>query len=176
MNTNLVETERLTLKPITVENSKRLFDIYSNPEVCKYFDIEPYKDLFEAEKQINSWINQAKEGKQYRFSISYNNIVVGTCGIYSIYNHQNRASIGYDLDPEYWGKGIMTEALSIFLQVLKKDFKIHRIQGTVLPNHIASKKLLQRLGFIYEGTLLGYEKWKGEYVDLEMYSKILESI
>ncbi len=174
MNIEYINTERLILKPITIDDASELFEIYSNPEVCSFFDINPFETLLQAKDQIDRWLILKTERKQYRYTITVDKKVIGTCGIYSIYWHQNRASIGYDLDRKYWNKGFMTEALDGFLKFISKEFKIHRIQGTVIPKHTSSRKVLEKVGFVFEGILHDYEKWKGEYVDLAMYSKILD--
>jgi len=173
LNLNDITINDITINDIEPQHAKELFEIYSDPKVCEYFDIPPVKTSIETLDQIRNWIRLRSEKKQLRFGIFYNNKLIGTCGIYSIYWHQNRASLGYDLNSKYWNMGITTFALTKLLTVLKNEYNIHRIQATLLKNNFASVKVLTKLGFEYEGTLKDYERWKGEYVNLEMYSKIL---
>jgi len=85
MINELLNSERLVLRPLIIEDSKRIFEIYSNPKVAEHFDIEPYKSFDEAQSQIEKWIKLNKEKKQFRFAITLDDSVIGTCGIYSIY-------------------------------------------------------------------------------------------
>lgn len=168
------QTKRLIIKPINSEDILGLYELYSNPKVCEFFDINPYHNIQQAQKQITQWIKLSSGRKQFRYSIFFNDIFIGTCGIYSIYWHQKRASLGYDLDPKYWNKGFMNEALKEFFKFIHEEFKIHRLQATVLPNNKQSIKLLSKLGFQKEGLLNDYEIWKEEFVNLEIHSIILK--
>lgn len=127
MNKN-INISRISLNEITEHNTKELLEIYSDPSVCTYFDIEPYKVVAEAEEQIKRWTFLKNEKKQIRYGIFYNEKLIGTCGIYSIFWHQNRASLGYDLKKEYWNQGITTEALKMLIIILKNVYKIHRFK------------------------------------------------
>lgn len=166
-------TPRLTLKIIEYKDAPKLYEIYSNKDVCKYFDIVPYIHVKQAKDQIKLWLENSNKKTQIRYGIYLNDLLIGTCGIYSIYWHQSRASIGFDLDPDYWEKGFMTEAITSFLEILKTEFKLNRIQATVLEENKGSIQVLNKTGFKYEGTLVDYEKWKGQFVDLQIYSIIL---
>lgn len=164
---------QITLNEITLDHISDLYDIYSDTKVCKYFDFNPFENIKESEEQIKKWTKLRDENKQIRYGIFYNKKLIGTCGIYSIYWHQNRASLGYDLNCEYWNKEITTKAINLLLKELKNNYKLHRIQATLLEKNKASIKVLNKLGFTFEGTLLDYEKWKGDYVNLKLYSIIL---
>ncbi|MEH6945077.1 GNAT family N-acetyltransferase, partial [Bacillus sp. JJ722] len=55
-------------------------------------------------------------------------------------------------------------------------FRLNRIEAKVEPTNVASKRLLQKLGFNEEGLLRKYEKAKGQYIDLFMFSILLEDL
>lgn len=83
-------------------------------------------------------------------------------------------NIGYDLNNNYWGQGIMTEAVSA---VLKRVYsgslrcgELNRIQADTIPGNIASEKVLLKLGFKEEGIRRQSGYWKGRYHDLKCYS------
>jgi len=68
----------------------------------------------------------------------------------------------------------MTIALVELEEVEKTEFSLNRLQATVLPSNITSKKLLLKNQYEYEGFLKQYEIWEGRgFVDLEIYGKIL---
>ncbi len=171
MKTIILKTERLILRNITEDDVKEIFSLYRNENVCKYYDIKPFTEINQGYEQIKKWKNLFFDRKQIRLGIILKGKLIGTCGIYSIYWHQKRASIGFDLLPEYWGKGLMAEALAVFLNYCFRELEIHRLQALVLKENEASKKLLLELGFKYEGTLRDYEIWEGKgFVNLEIYS------
>lgn len=152
-----------------------IFTLYSDKRVTEQIDIFPYLEKIEAKKQIKVWLKNFKERKQFRYIITYYSVPIGTIGLYSIYWHQQRASFGYDLHPDYWSRGIMTNVISLFTEYIHKKHNIHRLQASVLRKNHISKKVLLNNNFEYEGKLKDYEKWKGEYVTLEIYSKILNT-
>jgi len=82
-------------------------------------------------------------------------------------------TIGYDLNPQYWGEGIMTEALfSIITMIFSKSspFGIfNRIQADTIPGNIGSEKVLLKLGFKNEGLRRQSGYWKNQYHDLNCF-------
>ena len=83
------------------------------------------------------------------------------------------ATIGYDLNKNYWGQGIITEAL---ISVIKAAFTIdslfgilNRIQADTIPGNIASEKVLLKLGFKEEGLRRQSGFWKNKYHDLKYF-------
>jgi len=79
--------------------------------------------------------------------------------------------VGYRIfRPEDRGKGIMTEALSLFVSYFFLSKKINRIQLGTDPGNIPSRKLAEKCGFKHEGTLRGSYFFKGKYNDIEMYA------
>ena len=83
------------------------------------------------------------------------------------------ATIGYDLKPDYWNKGISTEAL---FEILRVAFAgklpcgpMHRIQADTIPGNIASEKVLKKLGFKEEGIRRESAYVKGQYFDMKCF-------
>lgn len=170
---NNIRTERLILKIVTRKNIYDVFNIYSSPEVCKYYDIEPFTELIQAEKHVERWLKYKDEGKQIRYTINLEDKCIGTCGLYLINQYHKRASLGYDLLPSYWRKGFATEAIPSMLNRTVQDYNLSRIQAEVLPENLVSQSFLEKNGFTREGLLSKYENWgqKG-FVDIIMFSRI----
>lgn len=68
----------------------------------------------------------------------------------------SRAELGYELSKDYWGKGIMKEALQAIIPFGFDEVGIHRIQASVFPENQASIHLLENLGFQKEGIFQEY--------------------
>jgi len=168
-----IKTDRLTLRVISMDDMNDIYRIYSSKEVCEFYDVEPFTELEQANDHIKRWLKFFDEKKQIRFAIHYSNYIIGTCGLYLINSYHKRACLGYELLPEYWGNGFASESIPAMLDYTVKHFGLQRIQAEVLPDNIASQKLLKKIGFKKEGLLKNYENWgeKG-FVDLVIYSKI----
>lgn len=173
MNAPQISGQRLSIRLIQRNDTKAIFNLFSHTSVCDFYDLSPFTDQNQAAEQIEKWLKDYEQGKQIRYAICEDNCVIGTCGLYSIYRHQNRANIGYALLPLKWNKGYMTEALQLFLQLCFQEWDFHRIQALVLPENSSSMSLLSKIGFNFEGLLKDYEKWPGRgYVDLQLFSMI----
>jgi len=165
-------TRRLLLRPVEIADVAAVHEVYSNMQACEFLDMLPYTREEQAREHIQRWVRLAVAGRQFRYAIELEGKVVGTCGLYSIARHQNRATLGYDLHPNYWRRGLMTEALAEFLSQCFGAWSFTRIQALVLPGHRASIALLRGLGFAEEGLLRSYEIWEGRgEVDLLVYAK-----
>lgn len=137
-------------------------------------DIQPFPTVDVAEKFLQFAISQREANKSIRYSLRVGGTFVGTVCVYSIYWHQNRASIGFALSTRHQRQGIMSQALESIETRLAVDHGIHRLQATVLAGNLASQRLLESRGYTFEGTLRDYEKWEGMgYVDLNLFSKLL---
>jgi RimJ/RimL family protein N-acetyltransferase len=82
--------------------------------------------------------------------------------------------IAYIIDPEHWGKGIATEAVGRVAEFLQKEVKIHKIRASLYSKNIASKRVLEKLGFIQEGYLRDNVIIDGEFVDEYLMALISE--
>ena len=165
---------KIQLIELDINQANDYFELFSSENVCRYFDITPLKSLEDAKKFIRNGIELLNTKKVIRYSIKLNQNIVGSICLYNIVFHQKRASIGYALKEKYWGQGITQEAINQIETISRQIYSINRLQATILPQNLQSKKLLLKCGYVYEGLLQQYENWEGKgFVDLEMYSKII---
>ena len=78
--------------------------------------------------------------------------------------------LGYYIAEEYWGKGIMTEAIKQICQHVFQKSDIIRIYAEPFAYNIASCRALEKAGFQYEGTLRNNAVKNGKVIDMKMYS------
>jgi len=107
----MIETNRLQLRLVCKEDIKDIYRIYSSSEVCRYYDIDPFESMDDAVRHVNRWLKFYIDKIQIRFVIVLSGRIIGTCGLYLINHNHRRASLGYDLLPEYWGSGYGFEAV-----------------------------------------------------------------
>ena len=148
-----IETERLMLKNISLEDSEFMLQQFSNDAVTKYlFDTEPLTYIEEAEKLINFYLQPEPRG-QHRWILSVKNDSrkIGTCGFHCWDRAKNSVEIGYDLQEQYWGKGIMTEALEAILLFAINNMNIQTVNAHIYVDNILSTNLANKLGFVFNG-------------------------
>ncbi|KAJ1701258.1 hypothetical protein LUZ63_001037 [Rhynchospora breviuscula] len=86
---------------------------------------------------------------------------------------QCSAELGYMLASQYWGRGIMTEAVKLVLGTIFGDMEgLERLEANVLVQNVGSQKVLEKAGFTKEGILKKYLILKGKISDIVMYSFI----
>ncbi len=162
-----ITTERLVLRDFTETDIDFVYRHFSDPEVCRYLlDEPPLTDLSQAKILLD--FLQNSEGKNYnRWAIELKSSgqVIGTCGYHHWQKDYFRAEIGYDLAPDYWGQGYMSEALAAAIDNGFERMNLHRIDALVYPENLRSVHLLQKLGFQIEGTLRDYFYQDGKYYD-----------
>ncbi len=92
--------------------------------------------------------------------------VIGQCNFTQICRHSFQACyLGYGLDQDHVGQGIMTEALQSAIAYVFGTLKLHRIMANYLPTNEPSGRLLRRLGFTVEGYARDYLFIKGAWRD-----------
>lgn len=119
----------------------------------------------------------ADEEETFAFAITVDDKVVGSIGVFRQGNiHRQTAELGYYIAEEYWGKGIMTDAvMQICAHVFDKS-DIIRIYAEPFAYNVASCRVLEKAGFQYEGTLRSNAVKNGRVIDMKMYSLLKEDL
>jgi [ribosomal protein S5]-alanine N-acetyltransferase len=164
-------TRRLLLREITDDDSAAILLLRSNPQIMRYLDRPTMRNLEEAKSYIEknnsdylqqigiSWIITVQESKE----------LLGTVGFWRFDKANHRAEIGYMLLPQYWGKGMATEALAVVIPYAFNTLKLHSIEANVNPENEASKKLLIRTGFKQEAYFRENYFFDGRFLDSAIY-------
>jgi len=169
-----LETQRLKLRKIQPEDKYGIFDIYSSSEAMRYFGKVPYTSISEAEDMIEKVVKafQNKEGIRWGITLRASDKLIGSGGFWRLLKDHLRAEIGYDLNPAYWKKGIMSEALEAMIEFGFKKMNLHTVEANIDPANIASEKLLEKMGFRKEGHITESFLLNGEFTDTGIYSLI----
>lgn len=131
----------------------------------------PYPYTQEDGKEYISAMLSAKEDETFAFAIVADGKVIGSIGCFRQGNiHRRTAELGYYIAEEYWGRGIMTEAVMQICQYVFGRSDILRIYAEPFAYNAASCRVLEKAGFQYEGTLRSNAVKNGEVVDMRMYS------
>lgn len=166
-----ITTERLLLRPLAESDADSLFAIYSDPEVMKYWSTLPWSDISQAKELIQKDIDELPKGVHLRLGIEIKREakLIGTCSLFAFNEQCKRAEIGYILAKNYWGKGIMKEALTALIDFSFNTLCLHRIEADIDPLNQPSSNILNSLGFSKEGYLR--ERWiiNDKYLDSELY-------
>jgi len=107
-----------------------------------------------------------------KFCIEVNGGAVGGMGMHLGQDvHRHTATLGYWLGTDFWGRGIMTEAVVALTDFCFDNFLLRRISAEVFANNPASARVLEKAGFVFEGLLKNCVIKDGELLDSLLYAK-----
>jgi ribosomal-protein-alanine N-acetyltransferase len=163
-----LETDRLILREMTLDDVEFYFRHFNKDEIVEGCCFLGPKNLEAAKKELELYcIKPFKENRGIRWGIirKGSNELIGTCGYYDWNKTAHRAEIGYDLDPAYWGQGIMTETLHVVLKHGFEEMMLNRIQAIIDSKNVRSFRLVKRLGFKKEGVFRQRSYFNGQFRD-----------
>jgi ribosomal-protein-alanine N-acetyltransferase len=146
-------TKRLVLRQLTYNDANELFAIRSNEIVGKYVDRQPAKTVEDAGQfieRITKFIAN-NESVLWGITIGNNDKIIGTVCLWQFSENKDKAEIGYELLPEWKGRGIMNEAIVKVIDYGFNTLNLNSIGAETYPDNEASLKLLERNGFVYTG-------------------------
>ena len=167
-----LNSERLLLRQITLDDVNEIFDLRSNPETMKYIPRPLATTIAEAAdhiKLIQEKI-ETNEGINWAITIKGNLKMIGIIGHYRIRWEHFRSEIGYMLLPEYHRKGVITEAIQLMIHYGFNEMKMHSLEAIIAPDNIASARVLEKNNFVKEAHLIQNEFYDGKFLDTVIYS------
>lgn len=96
-------------------------------------------------------------------------------GLNDLSKEHKKAEIGFWLLTDYWGKGIMTEAMPVICNYGFNNLGLHRIEGFVESDNTNCKNAMAKLDFHHEGTMKDCEIKNGKFISLDIYSKLKQN-
>lgn len=169
-----IETERLILRDASVDDAEDMFEYAKLEEVTKYLSWKPHISVKDSEKILDMLSKEAKEKDSYVLKaivLKENDKMIGTIDARIFGDGLKDAEFGYCLNPKYWNKGYMSEALKAFIQTLHKERGVENVFGSFERENIASKRVMQKNEMYYYETVRRVFKNKGE-VELIRYKEL----
>jgi len=112
------------------------------------------------------------EGSAMKFCIEIDGVAVGGIGVHPGEDvHRYTATAGYWLGEEFWGRGVMTEAVTAVTDFCFENFLLRRISAEVFANNPASARVLEKAGFTFEGCLKNDVLKDGKLLDSLLYAR-----
>lgn len=157
-----------------LSDTKDLASVISNKKIQDNLrDGLPYPYTEQDATDYISAMLSEDENKTLAFAITIDNKAIGSIGAFRQKNiHRHTAEIGYYIAEEYWGKGLMTEAVKQICSYIFDKSNIVRIYAEPFSYNKASCRVLEKAGFLYEGTLRSNAIKNGKTIDMLMYSRL----
>jgi len=172
----VLETERFRLRKMEEGDAPRVFDYFSKDEVTRYYDLESFQEEKQAIEIINRWNGRFQENEGIRWGIALidTDEIIGSCGFHQWEKEHFKAEVGFEVHPDYWRQGVMSEVLRPTLKYGFEEMSLNRIEAFCDPENTASKKCLEKAGFMFEGVLRKAAFEKGIFCDAAVCSLLKE--
>ncbi|MDO8703032.1 MAG: GNAT family protein [Undibacterium sp.] len=166
-----LSTKRLLLRPLESADAQALFAVFSDTKVMRYGSAVAWDSIDKADETIARYSKALAENESLGLGIvdSQTDELIGTCSLFHLDEQSRRAEIGYGIASASWGKGYMHEALTALINYGFDALNLHRMEADTDPRNRASRRCLERLGFVNEGLLR--ERWivNNEICDTSFY-------
>jgi ribosomal-protein-alanine N-acetyltransferase len=165
-------TKRLRLRATGPGDAAALLGILGDSEVTKYHNMPTLTTLTEAQAALERLEQRYAARDTIRWAIEPigHGEMIGTVGLLRFDFEQRRAEVGYELARDWWGRGLASEAAAAVIGYGFFVLHLHRIEAGVLPGNDASVRVLQKLGFLEEGTRRDYLHFKERFHSFRWFS------
>ena len=157
-----------------IEDKSELAEVLNNRNILNNLrDGVPYPYTEnDAADFINAMLS-ADPDKTFAFAITLDDKVIGSIGVFRQENiHCRTAELGYYIGEKYWGNGYMTEAVKQACGFVFENSDIIRIYAEPFAYNTGSCRVLEKAGFVYEGTLRSNAYKNGNIIDMKMYALV----
>ncbi len=169
-----LETERLIIRPIKLDDKNEIFEYRSDAETNKYQGWIP-KTIDDVETflgKISKQINEPETWFQFVLIEKETQKVVGDLGIHFFGKENKQVEIGCTLNKVFQNKGYATESVKKVIDYLFKELNKHRIITSIDPDNENSIRLVERIGFRKEAHFIESLFINGKWVDDLIYALI----
>lgn len=167
-----LETPRLLLRGMRVSDAEDMFEYARRPEVTRFLTWNPHPDREYTREYLQYLGGRYAAGAFYDWAVieKESGKMIGTCGFTSFNCSSDVGEVGYVLNPNYWGKGLATEALARVVRFGFEVLDLHRIEARFMRGNHRSRRVMERVGMVYEGMLREGMAVKGVYRDIGICS------
>ena len=163
---HILETNRLIIRELNVDDSKNCYELNLNPNVIKYTGDKAFQNVTEAQLFLKNYNDYKKNGfGRWAVINKTNKEFLGWCGLkYS--KTLNETDIGFRFFEKNWNKGYATESAKACLKYGFENLKLETIVGRVMEKNLASIKVLKKIGLHFEREFI-FDEHKGLLYKIE---------
>ena len=171
-----VESDRLIVRPVEERDLPSLLIVNGNDETTRFLPYASWRSLADGRAWYERMSTMGARGESIQYVIAERDSaqVIGSCLLFRYEQGSARAELGYVLGRNYWGQGLMREALVAVISCAFGPYGLRRIEAEVDPLNQASSRLLGSLGFTREGQLRKRVVDKGAAQDTVIYGLLDE--
>lgn len=168
----ILESERLCFRKLTITDAPEILLLRGSSETMKYIPRPLIREINGALAHIKMINDKIDENIDINWAVTEKGTdkCIGIMGFYRTQPEHFRTELGYMITPEHWGKGYVTEAVTVLLDFAFNSLQFHSIEAVIDSRHIASERVLQKVGFIKEAHFKENFYYNNEFTDTVIYS------
>ncbi|NCB41833.1 MAG: N-acetyltransferase [Clostridia bacterium] len=170
-------TQRLIIRPYVKKDAVAIFRNWASDPLFQVPLNEPvYNHLEEVEDLVQKYIHAFETTGKYRWALATKDTdeCIGLISYFLIDDKNDFAEMEYGIAREYWGQGLTLEAVEAVVQFGFEKMKLHKVQITCKEYNKASRRVIEKCGMVYEGTLRDYFNEEGKYIGRMYYSLLAQ--
>jgi ribosomal-protein-alanine N-acetyltransferase len=147
----VLETERLLLRPLTLDDIDVLAAIYADPDVMRFFDgIRTWEQTRQEVDDVMAQYNRT--GVDFMATIyKEDREFIGRCGLlWQVFDNVQEVEVAYMIAKPYWGRGLATEAARALKVHGFQDHGFQHLISIIHPDNIGSTRVAEKNGMCYE--------------------------
>ncbi len=166
-----LESKRLRFRKLTNADAPEILVLRGNPETMQFIPRPLIKDIEGALAHIKMINDKIDENIDINWAVTEkgSDTCIGIMGFYRTQPEHHRTELGYMITPEHWGKGYVTEAVTVLLDFAFNSLQFHSIEAVIDSRHIASERVLQKVGFVKEAYFKENFYYNNEFTDTVIY-------
>lgn len=167
---------RLLFRKLNKKDAADMYDYARRAEVTRYLLWREHPDLAYTKRYLAYAESCYRAGTFFDFAVvdRASARMIGTCGFTKFDFSNDSAEIGYVFHPDYWNRGIATEAVSTVMRYGFETLGLHRIEAKYMKDNLASRRVMEKCGMTFEGIQHGLMLIKGNYEDIGICARIKE--
>ena len=172
-----IETERLILRPFTMEDCEAAFRNWESDErTTEFLRWQAMTSVEETAQVMQAWVDRYQDPSFYQWAIVPKTLgePIGTMSVVGMNERTDTLHIGHCIGSRWWRQGYTSEAFAAVIPFLFDEVGANRIESQHDPNNPNSGKVMQKCGLKYEGTLRQADWSNKGIVDACMYALLKE--
>jgi len=164
----ILEGKRIVMRKITKSDAQDMYRYSQRLEVTKYLLWYPHESLLYTKRYLDEVMRQYKAHTFFDFAVVSRDDgrMIGTCGFTKLDPINHSCEIGYVISPDYWGRGIASEAVEMILRFAFCNLGLHRVEARYMPGNAASRRVMEKSHMLFEGIERDGVYVKGAYQDV----------
>jgi RimJ/RimL family protein N-acetyltransferase len=153
----ILETPRMTFRPFCEDDVDLMAQLFANGDFMRFSSTGVYTKREQTEVFVQKVIGWDRAGvpSQFAVIIRSNGTLVGYCGFFHHPEHGiEDIEIGYRLHPDYWNRGLATEAARAVRDHGFRDWKLARVISLIHPENIPSRRVAEKNGMTVEKEIM----------------------